>query len=124
MEAIVTTRGTSSACSVHLVAFFRRLATCCRSVCVFLVQVNDLYAGWLVENELIVSERLVQVQLAEFDLDVKALNGTRDVHRLRKEESAIVFEGLIGRISNHVPLRVIDELPVRQQVNAAEDDLS
>src|SRR5450755_565729 len=85
-----------------------------------LIEEHHVSSRRLLQRKLVVSQRLVDVQFDDVQSDVVILPRTLDLNRNWEHNPGKVFVVQVVRVGGDVSLLVIDPLPVRQQVAAAE----
>ena len=78
----------------------------------------------LIEDELIVAQRLVDLNLQHVQREIVFLFGQLDLDTRREAESVVVFVFRITRIGGDFPVVAIDVLPVRLQIGACKNDFA
>src|SRR5215472_17882419 len=91
---------------------------------VVIVDVDELRARRLLQNELIIGERLIQIQLDHRQGYGEVLSRELNVDDLRKNGAPMIGEVVVMHEFNNLALAVIDVLVTRPQVNPAKDDLA
>src|SRR5215469_13288972 len=88
------------------------------------IEVNDLSSRGLFEHELIIAEWLVHVQLHDAERDVVLLLRPDDLDSRRKQHLAVILVIGVSDVGDQRAILVVDQLPVRQKINPAEDDFA
>src|SRR5256886_490371 len=95
-----------------------------RRLCGRLVETNHLRARRLFKREFIIRQRLVKLQFHDGQGDVVLLLRTPDFDDRGEVHSTEVFVRLVMNVADQIASWVIDKLPVRQQISAAEENLA
>src|SRR5215813_11991438 len=91
---------------------------------VVIVDVDELRARRLLQDELIVGERLIQIQLHYRQGNREVLRRKLDVDDVRKHGTSMVAEVVVMDKFNNLAPAVIEVLVAWAKVNPAEDDLT
>src|SRR5258708_2464644 len=87
-----------------------------------MVEMDHLGSGGLLQDKLVVGERLVQDGLENGESDVVFLFRTFDLNLRREVKAVVVLIVGITRVGDQGPQFIVDQLAVGAQVDAAEDD--
>ena len=88
------------------------------------IQAHDFSSRRLLQHKLIVGQLLVELQLRDSERDVVLLLRPIDLNVSGQINSRIILVVLITHIRGEIAVFIVNKLPVRQQIGAAEDDLS
>src|SRR2546430_6430060 len=94
-----------------------------RRLCRRLVETNHLRARRLFKREFIIRQRLVKLQFHNAQGDVVLLLRTPDFDDRGGVHSIEVFVRLVMDVADQIASWIVDKLPMRQQVSAAEENL-
>ena len=89
-----------------------------------LVEIDQFRAGRLLQGKLVVVQRFVDHQLHHGQPDRVFLLRTVDLDNVGKADAVVVLIDLVGRLGGNVSVLVVDNLMMRHQVGAVEDDLA
>src|SRR5919108_2481023 len=108
------------------------MSACLLSVCSLLglrlagplVHVYNYRSGRLLQGKLVVGERLIQLQFYNLEQDRILLLRPPDINLGGEFYPVVILKIFIAGVRNQVAVLVVDELPMWQQVGAAEDNLA
>src|SRR2546423_14380008 len=89
-----------------------------------LVQMHHVSSRRLLQRKLIVTQRLIDLQLQDVEFDIVLLLRTGKLNARRIADATIVFVISIASIGRQLALFVVNVLPMRLQVGAAENNLA
>jgi hypothetical protein len=89
-----------------------------------LVRAAHIRARWLLQRELVVGQRFIDLQFDHVQGKVVTLPRPFDLDRTRKCNPRVVFVILVMRVGRDVSMLVVNPLLVREQVDSAELDLA
>src|SRR5216684_5829351 len=78
-----------------------------------LIQADDFSSRWLRQHKLIISQRLVELQLRDRERDVVLLLRPIDLNVSGKFDSRIILVVFITHIGGEVAILIVNELPMR-----------
>src|SRR6266550_7200191 len=94
-----------------------------RLVAILLSQPNHVGAGRLLQGKLVIRDRLIKLQLQDVQCDVILLLRALDLDLCRELDALVILVLAIPDIGRQFSILVVDKLPMRLQVDAAEDNL-
>src|SRR5246127_297193 len=86
-------------------------------------QTQHLGSGWLLQFELFIGQGLVELQLHDIQGDVVLFLRPLNLSLFWKIDVIVFLVFSITNVRDQNALFVVDELPMRLQIGAAEDDL-
>src|SRR6266566_6533253 len=89
-----------------------------------MVQMNDLGSGRLLQDKFVVGQRLVHLELYHGKRYIVFLFGPPDFDAGGKQDCVVIFVIAVVSVGDQSAGFIVNQLPVGQQVNPAEDDLS